>query len=221
MTIKEQENSLFSDWRKTRKGFVADGVADEDAYAKSHKKILFIMKEANDPDGGGWDLREFMRQGGRPATWNNITRWVEGIRALTGDIPADQREAITQEQRRIDAVRTIAAMNLKKTPGGGTANHAAIQKVATEDGDYLSRQFGIYDADIVICCGATVGDLAYLCIKSPVPWKMTKNMVRYHEYKPGKYLISYSHPAARGRGRSSKQMLDRLMDAIREIGVWR
>ena len=47
----------------------------------SSPSIVFILKEVNDPDGGGWDLRQFLRNNGdRPQTWNNVARWVHGIR---------------------------------------------------------------------------------------------------------------------------------------------
>jgi len=99
MTITEKENSLFEEWRKKRLGLVADGVVDEDSFLNSGSKLMFILKEVNDPDGGDWDLRRFIREGGRPQTWDNITRWVEGIRKLPSEINWNELSEISQEQR--------------------------------------------------------------------------------------------------------------------------
>ena len=65
MNITKLENELFRKWALSRKGFVADGVADETAYLASEPKVVFVMKEVNDPRGGNWDQRKFMREGAR------------------------------------------------------------------------------------------------------------------------------------------------------------
>ena len=216
MTIKEQENSLFAEWRINRKGFVADGVADENAYRLSGKKILFLMKEVNDPNCGGWDLREVMRAGKRPPTWDNLTRWTMGIRKLPKDLPWSELKAISENQRK-EFILSVAAMNLKKSPGGSATDKALMDKSASEDREYLSRQFNLYDADIVICCGVDVSNTAHSFIKEiqGFRWKATSRGVPYHELgKPGKILISYSHPEARV---SDNLLYYGLIDAIREI----
>ena len=214
MTIKEQEDKLFSEWRIDRKGFVPDGVADEAAYRQSEKKILFLMKEVNDFKG---DLRDFMREkGGRNATWDNLTRWTMGMRKLNNDIPWSELKAISENQRK-EFILTVAAMNLKKSPGGTTTDKAMMKRIALEDKGYICRQFNLYDADIVICCGVDVSNTAHSCIKEiqGFKWKATSRGVPYHELgKPGKILISYSHPEARV---SDNLLYYGLIDAIREI----
>ena len=37
-------------------------------------KNSILLKEVN--GGEDWDLREFLREGGRKQTWDNVTRWV-------------------------------------------------------------------------------------------------------------------------------------------------
>lgn len=71
MNISDSEEQLFSQWQGSREGFVRDGVVSEKDYLESNPKIALILKEVNDPDGGGWDLREFIAEGGRPQTWDN------------------------------------------------------------------------------------------------------------------------------------------------------
>ena len=65
MTIRAKEDSLFQSWRTSRPAFAADGVVSEQDYHASSPSIVVILKEVNDPDGGNWDLRQFLRDGGR------------------------------------------------------------------------------------------------------------------------------------------------------------
>lgn len=215
ISITQQEESLFSEWREKRPDFVADGVVDEQAYLSKSPKLLFVLKEVNDPDGGEWDLREFLRKGGRPQTWNNITRWVEGIRGLSIDLPWAGLEQV-DEERRCNAVRSIAAINLKKSPGGHTSNVEALATIATEDKVFLNRQFSLYAPDIVICCGSSTSDVFHWLVdfKNVPDWKTTRRGVQYHEFMPGKHIIRYAHPGARV---ADNLLYYGLVDAIREI----
>ena len=50
VTIVAKENVLFQSWRVDRPGFVKDGVVSEQDYLASSPLIVFILKEANDPE---------------------------------------------------------------------------------------------------------------------------------------------------------------------------
>lgn len=215
MSISKLEDEIFSEWKRSRPDLVADGVANEQEYLACRETILFVLKEVNDPGGGSWDLRQFMCEGGRPQTWNNITRWVEGIRAAPDDIPWKELSFITA-QRRMKALRSVAAINLKKSPGGHTTDPAELGRVAAEDRNYLNRQFSLYCADWVICCGAHVTDTFHRLIDSlaGADWKATSRGIYYHEYAPGKYIIAYSHPEARV---ADSLLHYGLVDAVKEI----
>src|SRR5205823_13340390 len=123
------------------------------SYLGSSPRLLFILKEVN--GGGDWDLREFVKNGGRAQTWDNISRWVEGIRSLPHETRWSGVERMDESRRR-SLLNSVAAMNIKKSPGGGSAELVAPMKAASEDVDLISEQFKIYDADLVICCGSPV-----------------------------------------------------------------
>jgi hypothetical protein len=60
-----QEKELFDRWRESlpvseRTKFVTDGAVDPTIFNRSAPKILLLLKEVNDPDGGGWCLREYL-----------------------------------------------------------------------------------------------------------------------------------------------------------------
>jgi hypothetical protein len=215
MGIHESEEELFAKWKQNRPRFVKDGAVDADAYRTSSPKLLFVLKEVNDPDGGDWDLRQFLRDGGRPRTWNNATRWVEGVRCLhQDDISWEKLKEIDKERRR-HALRSIVVINLKKSPGGRTSVPDDLEKIAAEDEIFLKKQFSLYEPDIVICCGTN--EIFYrhvLVLDHPPEWKSTHRGIEFHEFKPRKFVVSFSHPEARIAG---NLLYYGLIDALREI----
>lgn len=213
MSIMDAENRLFQRWRQGTAGFVADGVVDEVAYLKCDLKILLVLKEVNDPKGGGWDLREFLRKGGRPHTWSNVARWLDGIGELPASLPWNEVSQVSESQRR-EALQRIAAMNLKKSPGGYTTVDSELKRAAVVDREHLRQQFALYRPDVVICCGTAA---AFQKIAPPCTgggWTMTSRGVEFYQYELGRYVIKYMHPEARG---TTAVHYYGLMDAMREL----
>lgn len=214
MSIKKAEENLFREWQGTREGFVRDGVVCESWYLKSNPKIVFILKEVNDLSGGGWDLREFVAKGGRPQTWNNITRWVHGIRNRSS-IPTWNFYTKITNDFRIETLQSICALNLKKSPGTHTTVSASLNTVANEDKEYTQRQYSIYDPDLTICAGT--GDLfKSVAGHESKEWKTTNRGIWWYERDYAKYVIAFSHPEARVH---SPLLVYSLLDAINEIYV--
>jgi hypothetical protein len=207
--ISEQEEELFRKWRAKRPDLVRDGAVDPVAYLKSKTKLIFVLKETNSTVNDERDLRKFVREGGRAQTWNNVTRWVAGIRA---DTPWEELPEINPKLRQ-EVLRSIVVINLKKSPGGASTVHAELEKAADEDRKLIEQQYLIYSPDITICCGT--GKLFREKARLPEsPRKATKNGVAYYRY-PGKgVIVDYYHPQARFR---SAELYSRLLDALREI----
>ena len=200
MGIKEKEDALFSRWALSHSGFVCDGLADEIAYLASGIKTLFVFSEIGplEPDGETRDLRQYMREGGRPQGWNNITRWVESIRRYSECIPWTELSIITQE-RRVKALCSIGVVSLQKSLGRHTAVPSMLMQPADEDRASLNEQFDLYDADLIVCCGEEANRLFHdLIEKYQTPdWKTTSRGVQYHEPESGKFIVSYLHPEER------------------------
>jgi len=215
MNITEKENTLFAKWEKLRPGFVKDGIVDENCYIKSNPKLLFVLKEVNDINGGGWDLRKFLRIGGRPQTWDNIVRWVHGIRNLDKEINWTSIEVIGSELRK-EILTTVCVMNLKKSAGSCTTVNDELTEIAKKDKEYIVEQFCFYDPEIIIGCGSLPSELFKELMGFKTNWKMTKRGIRFMEFMNSKYLISYSHPEARVQ---DCLLYYGLIDAIKEIGV--
>ncbi len=224
MTISEAESRLFDEWSKVRKPFVSDGVVSEKDYQASSQKIAFILKEVNDEGGGGWDLREFLRNdGGRSQTWDNVTRWVHGMRQLLSRSKWFFYEEISGNLRK-ETLKSIVAMNLKKSPGGPRTDLQVLKDVATKDAPYIQKQYAIYDPDITICGGDDTADLFQKAVDHQREWRKTgpigagKDEISWYRRnadpeKP-KYVVAYWHPAAH---MNSRDLLSNLLDVVAEI----
>ena len=215
LTISAKEEDLFKEWRKSRTPFVCDGAVSEQDYLKSCPQIAFILKETNDP-GDDFDLRQFLQNqnGGKGTTWNNVARWVHGIRNLPSECDWSCYENVDARFRR-EVLRGIVAMNLKKSPGGGRTVFRVLKNVAREDALHIQNQYSLYDPDITICGGVeTTGGLFHDLVHPGIEWKQTTRGIWWYRRNAQKYVVAFHHPAARVRG---SRMLGDLMTAIKEI----
>jgi hypothetical protein len=109
-------------------------------------------------------------------------------------------------------LQTIAAVNLKKTPGGHTADANDLWKFVRQNAEPLREQFEIYSADLVICCG--VGEVFRAHIRPELKWVSTTRGVEYAEYEAHKFIVDYHHPEVRA---DKNIIYYGLIDAVREI----
>ena len=204
--IAEKEDKLFEDWPSRQESFIRDGLVDADEYARSPVKLVFVLKEANAPDEKSGDLREFLRRGDWGPTWNNVTRWVEGIEGLPHIVPWDELSLSRGDNnRRKRALRKIAAVNLKKEPGAGVAKYEQLREATRRDRQSISKQLSFSAPNYVICCGTDVSNLLFeaepigVYPRNADDWKRTRRGVRYR-IENGVPHIAYLHPQARMPG---------------------
>ena len=157
MTKTERLNALFTEWKDQKpaeeaKRMCLDGIVCEERYDNTNPKILFILKEPNNPgpEKPGFDFRELWGDGevnhGFP---KRLCEWAYGI--WNGFPPLGQYDALVISSNiQSDTIRSIAFMNLKKVGGGGTAD-AGVIKAATEANlCFLQRQISIINPDVII-----------------------------------------------------------------------
>lgn len=222
MGIREKEEQLFEEWKRHRSPFVPDGAVSENDYQTSIPKIAFILKEVNSYKP--YDLRKFLRKSDYWQTWNNVTRWVHGIRRLPIIDERSFCRRITKDFRR-ETLKSIVAMNLKKSPGGSSTDLQALKAVAKEDAPYIKRQYAIYDPDITICGGDNTAEIFKEVVGHKMEWQKTKSIgaqgdeiwwyKRNDEKEKPKVVVSYWHPAQRRR--RAKDLLYILLDVIAKI----
>ncbi len=165
-SMLEQEEALFKEWKQANQAeLVLDGVVNEKQYLSmpKRKRLLFILKEANDDPKKEWDgnLKGYVAKGARAATWNNITRWTRAIHALPNELSWGCLSKKFEPAERAETLDKIAFMNLNKRRGGiGTANLSNVKAAVEEDeNDIIRKQIAIYGAKHLICCGKGGFDL--------------------------------------------------------------
>ncbi|MBS3938785.1 MAG: hypothetical protein KGZ50_09490 [Peptococcaceae bacterium] len=213
MTIVENEEKLFEEWKLKRPGLIKDGVVNEETFSKSKIKILYLLKEVN--GGVDWDLRKFISEGARTQTWDNIARWTYGIQNLGKEVAWSEISSFLLEWRK-EQISSICAVNLKKISGGHTTVANKLYAIAIEDKDLLKKQLELYGADVIICCGSSVGDLYtnYLYKEENQQWRTTTRGVRYCTKGDSRFVIQYAHPEARV---NDSLLYYGLIDAVKEI----
>lgn len=213
MHISEQQQMLFTELRKTDPDIIMDGIVDENYYLSAKYKIVYILKEVN--GGQGWNLTDFLKNGGRPQTWNNIARWTEAILEIGNGVEKDWNYWLNNnEERRLKYLRYIGAINLKKTSGTYASNGKEIFQAALNNRDIVKKQIDLYQPNIIICCGT--GDAfadTYFAKDETIQWKSTKRGIWYIK-QSDKIIISFSHPAARV---APSLLHYGLIDAVQEI----
>lgn len=207
----QAENDFLNKWAASASGFIRDGIVNHEKYWNSKVKILFLLKEVN--GGKDWDLREFLREGGRKQTWDNVTRWIIGINNLDRDIPWEEIDSINEAQRK-EALHQIAVVNVKKVSGGHTSVKEQISNAAENNSEMLRKQINMYEPDIIICGGTDGSYFNNISEYDNPNWKQTKHGIWYVIEPSGRIIISYSHPEARVK---DCLLYYGLVDAVREI----
>lgn len=215
---KESElDKLFGEWRKNDESFCRDGVADWKLYEQSRPRLLYLLKEVNDPRGGMSDLiTEVVRKGKYGPTFNNLTRWTRGIRNLPGDTPwVSQLIEISDDERRLQ-LASVGVMNIKKSPGGGSTPIGSIQEIARKDAGFLRRQLEIFEPDLTICCGTGTADAIEVVLgeERKPSWRHTSRGIRWFDLGRGGQVIDYFHPQAHI---DARLLHYGIVDAVREL----
>jgi len=217
INYRKQEDALFDDWQKDREPFIRDGVVNPNLF--TDLKIVYILKEANDPESKeGWDLREFLINGGRPQTWDNIALWTYGIMNIYKDFSWKYlSKKLRDPDFRKNMLNKICALNIKKKPGGHTSDNSIIVKYGEEHGEELTRQYEIYsDCELFICCGTPTGDIFLKNIlgRNDSEWNKTRRGIWYMKLEEDKHLVYYYHPEARI---DDNLLYYGLIDGVKEI----
>ena len=210
MEIGREEERIFEKLRRENPDIIADGVVDETEFLAARYRIVYILKEAN--GGKGWDLRDFVYDGGRPQTWDNVARWTEGILSWEKEHLWAEMER-ENEARRLRELKKIAVVNLKKTSGSYVSDGKQIYQIAGDNRNIIKEQLHLYCADFIICCGTEDAFMNACYEDQEVEWEMTSRGVWY--FLDGKtVVISFAHPEARVR---DAYLFYAILDAVREI----
>jgi hypothetical protein len=175
---------------------IADGIINVEKYIKAKYKILWILKEPVDdwvPDkttgklrNGGWNLVLDI--------YNNST--IEGIKKnaklfVAKKVMETSFKLLPDTKDELEAFKSIAYINIKKTPGGSSKNgKSSSRKILKQEYDknkgLIKEQIETYNPDIVIC-----GNTLQFLSEDNYFEKPTGSR---HSLKEGKQFCYYSLP---------------------------
>ena len=160
------------------------------------------------------DIIEHIRSDVHAPTFDNLARWVTGIRNLPKNVLWSEVKNINADAR-ISVLNYVVLFNLKKTPGGRATNEKELAEHALQHSDLLKVQFSFYDPDIVICCGnATSRLFNKILFPNNIPWPNTTGGIPFREFLLKKYVIAYNHPQAIV---NKEQQYYGIVNAVKEI----
>jgi len=196
---------LFNRWKSKYKfeAFISDGIVDEKCYEKPH--ILFILRDMNSKEER--DLCEDLRTDGSGwKTWNNVARWIQAL--LDGDSNYPNR--ITKESR-VQQLRRIAVMNLKKEHGGPHVDGEQLKQSVLDHKEFILEEVKLCTPELIICCGlSSVGVMGNAVLMKEYVFSYTSDWMmiesdklnrswRYYFAEVDKRkipVVEFSHPQA-------------------------
>ncbi len=194
-----KKNQHESEINHAQNKFIPDGIVNHDVWNDStHKKILYVLKEAYTDEDKGYDLANWLNSEPDFRMWNRVARWTYGLQNTSENeiakyIPDIDKDTDIRKQ----CFGQIAVMNLKKSGGESTSVIEEIAAYAQSDREELVRELQLIDPDIVIC-GSTFWILYQIVFgKEPLNGSQTNDNWFYYMNLDGKerLYIDYYHPA--------------------------
>ncbi|MBF0432565.1 MAG: hypothetical protein HQK83_14870 [Fibrobacteria bacterium] len=184
-----------------------DGIFDDKEWERTKRKVLFILKEVNDWEGG--NLKDLFENGPKYQMWHTICRWAAGIQNGFPNF-----EEINNWDVLSTTIKSLASINLKKTSGGASANMSVVNAYAVVNQALLQEQITLIAPDIVIACGTfeSVIWLMNLRVDPDNPYTKTIFSDDYHCW-----VVPWRHP---GRVNNEKTYYE-LKKIIEPVGLYK
>jgi len=203
----EQLNQLFDDWERAipeyKDKFVRDGIINEKIYQTASPKILFIMKEPNNPKQDPGDFREWFKDEIKYAFSYRIAEWSYG---LLNNFP-QYDDIWTKKDSAHKAIQYIALMNIKKSGGGGNSEYTRMMEHVKINFDFLHRQIAIILPDIIIT--GTSWPVLRDGLFPNINWVKSGYDILIGKYNNAK-VIDYYHPSSRTAPAASYSLLQNI-----------
>lgn len=204
----EQLNQLFEKWEMAvpeYKGkFVRDGIINEQLYKTASPKILFIMKEPNDPKQETWDFRDWWKDEIKYAFTYRIAEWSYGI---LNNFP-EYDEIWSKKNAAQDAIQNIAFMNIKKSGGIGNSESKIMTQHLKINFEFLHKQIGIIDPEIIII-GLSWNELRDGLFPQ-IKWYDSGYDIKIGKFNNSK-VIDFYHPSSRTGPAASYSLLQNIV----------
>jgi len=183
-------DNLYKVWQEKvpsyKSQFIYDGIINEKKYDQNETKVLFIAKESNDDTQAEWDYREWWSKEIKYRFVHRISEWAYGF---LNNFP--NLETIDYEKQ-LEAIQSIAFMNIKKIGGGSISDYDDIRKHLIRDKDFLLREIEIIDPDIIV--GSLTWSDLWDTLLDEDKQKIMINGIEVFRWKTMK-VIDYYHPS--------------------------
>lgn len=151
--VEEPENERY---------FMPDGAINLEKYFNSKIRVMWILKEAYDDDGGGWSMNQvfdsetnifesiFEKNPNLKKTWFPIIYTSYGI--LNNFIKWRDMDFIEDDVSMCDILKEIAVINTQKLPSkkGTFTDYKDLGEAVSKYGDILQKQIKLLDPHILI-----------------------------------------------------------------------
>lgn len=151
---------MFDEWQaeyqKRNERFIRDGIVDHESWndPKLKRRVLYVLKEVNDPQKEqDWTIRELLEKDHVYPMWVQLAEWTQGLLGTTGDYVPDYANLTNHKDAAKEILWKIATLNLKKSPGGGSANMEIVRDYARKEHERILQEIMDIDPDIIVCCG--------------------------------------------------------------------
>jgi hypothetical protein len=149
MSYQSKSKKLFEEWKKAvseyGKSFISDGIVNEIYFQGTTPKVLFLMKESNDPsDEADWDLAKFFNKELKYNFARRISEWAWGI--IKNFPPLEK--ASSEDLH--NALKSTAIVNLKKSGGGTSTDIEVLKRHVKMNKEFLLKQIDLIRPNIII-----------------------------------------------------------------------
>jgi hypothetical protein len=134
------------------KCFIKDGIIDPRRWKLASPKVLLLLKEARHEGTAKWDYRSYLRKwNDKNSTLRNAAYWCYAIhRLFRGDLPSLPSKS-DEYVNAIEALRSSAIVNLKKSGGRRTSSIKDIAQHAERDKRFIQHQLKLIKPEVVVC----------------------------------------------------------------------
>ena len=173
---------------------IIDGIVDIDTYYNEPLRILWILKEPYDEDGGGWSFpkafKEKTSEFSKSPTFQPIIYVSYGI--LNNFLLWDDMEDIQKSPDMANVLFRIAYINIKKMPGGSRTSVEVLDEAYGRYKPILLKQIEAYEPNVIV--GGNTLDFFKDDLKFKTLNKVTLESLVAYSNSEAIYLDAY-HPA--------------------------
>jgi hypothetical protein len=161
MFTLEQEDEILDAFQPPTEVIVRDGAISHRDFTKQPRRVLFVLKEPNDPAqnwAGDYRKLEHQHVFQRGSTWPMITKIAALLtERLDLSLPYKEAHRLSQRDERLPILCRIAVINLKKCGGGARCERNLLVNYLTDNRrELLKKQIALYEPNIVLAGGDDV-----------------------------------------------------------------